>query len=700
MAPERHRVVRTICQECGRGCPMLVHVEDGRAVRVEGVAAPGGTPSALCARATAGLERLYSPYRLLYPQRRKGAKGGGSWERISWDEALDTIAERFASARDEHGAESVCLAKGLYGRHADYVSRLGNVFGTPNVTSIDNTCYIPSATGRLVTYGFDGSPDLPGGPVCLLCWGNGADPPLREGAKLIVVNTLRTAAAKRADIWLRPRPGTDLALALGMLNVIVGEGLYDEDFVAEWTVGFDKLENHLRRYPPDVVAEITWVPAEKIVDAARMFAGHRPACLWNGNAGEDTFNSTQCARAFAIIQSICGSLDVPGGTVHVEGAILGEGSDRTILRHELAPAQEQKKLGADSGNFPPHELWDSIVWKPVEVRPHHVLEAILDERPYPVRVLGVFGSNPLLTWSNSRRVRAAFEKVDFLMVADLVMTPTAALADIVLPVASYLETDGVVVSRTASGAVALEPQLEVVRAGECRSDIEILGGIAHRLGLGRFFGDDLHGALDMYLEPMGMTFDELVRHPGVVSSTTTYRKYLERGFNTPSGKVELYSSLCEQWGYEPLPVYHELEETPASAPEMLGEYPLVLTTAHEADYVHSQDRYVTQIRQSRPDPLVSIHPETAAALGIAEGDAVYIENPRGRITQRATLDPDIDPRVVSVPHGWWFPERGEAEMFGWDEANLNVLTDDGPPYSPEMGSPKMRGFLVKVSKAG
>jgi len=297
-------------------------------------------------------------------------------------------------------------------------------------------------------------------------------------------------------------------------------------------------------------------------------------------------------------------------------------------------------------------------------------------------------------------VRAAFEKVDFLVVADLVMTPTAALADIVLPVASYLETDGVVVSRTASGAVALEPQLEVVRVGECRSDIEILGGIARRLGLGRFFGDDLHGALDMYLEPMGMTFDELVRHPGVVSSTTTYRKYLERGFNTPSGKVELYSSLCEQWGYEPLPVYHELEETPASAPEMLGEYPFVLTTAHEADYVHSQDRYVTQIRQSRPDPLVNIHPETAAALGIGEGDTMYIENPRGRITQRATLDPDIDPRVVSVPHGWWFPERGEAEMFGWDEANLNVLTDDGPPYSPEMGSPKMRGFLVKVSKAG
>ncbi|MBN1631039.1 MAG: molybdopterin-dependent oxidoreductase [Thermoleophilia bacterium] len=692
-------MVRTICQERHKARPMLVHVEGGRAVRLEGVPGPGGVATPLCARAAAGLERLYSPHRLLYPQRRVGERGEGRWQRISWDEALDTVAVKFAEAKQAYGAESVCLAKGLYGAHADYVSRLGNIFGTPNVTSIDNTCYIPSASGRLITYGFDGSPDLPGGPACLLCWGNSADPPLREGAKLIVVNTLQTAAAKRADIWLRPRPGTDLALALGMLNVIIGEGLYDKDFVTEWTVGFDKLEQHVREYPPDKVSEITWVPAGKIVEAARLFAGHRPACLWSGNASDDTLNSTQCARAFAIIQSVCGALDVPGGTIHLEGAILGEGTGRTICRQELPPEQEAKKLGADAGYFPSHELWDSIVWKPVEIRPRHVLDAILEGKPYPaVQVLGVFGSNPVLTWSDSRRVYEAFKKVAFSVVADLVMTPTAALADIVLPVASYLESDGVVVSRTASGAVCLEPRLKVAQIGECRSDIDILSGIAHRLGLGRFYGDDLHAALDMYLEPMGISFAELVRHPGVVSSTTKYRKHLGRGFNTPSGKVELYSSLCEQWGYEPLPVYHEPEETPVSAPEMLHEYPLVLTNAHEAEYVHSQDRYLKCLRNLVPEPLVTLHPETAAGLGIAEGDEVYVENRRGRMRMKATLDPGIDLRVVSAPHGWWFPERGEAEMFGWDEANFNVLTDDGPPYSPEMGSPKMRGFLVRVQK--
>ncbi len=694
------RVVRTICQECGNSCGMSVHVENGRAVRVEPAPDSRGASARFCPRATAGLERLYSPYRLLYPLKRLGAKGEGRWQRISWDEALDTVAARFLAAKRDHGAESVALAKGIYCRQADWVSRLGNAFGTPNVTSIDNTCYVPSAAGRLITYGFDGMPDLAGRPECLLLWGNSPNPPLRPGAKLIVVNVLETAAAKRADVWLRPRPGSDLALALAMLNVIVTEHLYDETFVENWTVGFDRLAEHVRDYTPELTAEITWVPAERVYEAARMFAAGRPGCLWNGNASDDTYNSTQCARAFAILQAICGDLDVPGGTCEARGTILGEGTGRDILRHMLAPEQEAKKLGAGAGYLPPTALWDSIVWKPVEVRPQHVLTAILEEEPYPVRVLGVFGSNPLLTWSNSRRVYEALKRVDFLVVTDLVKTPTAAMADIVLPAASYLETDAVLTTGPGVRGCHLEAQQRVVQIGECRSDLEIIRELADRLGLAGLFAPDLEGLLDRYLEPMGMTFAELRRSPGVVSSSARFRKFTDGGFNTPSGRVEIYSSLCEQWGYEPLPVYHEPEETPLSAPELLAEYPLVLTNSHEAEYVHSQDRYLDEIRALKPEPQVIIHPETAATLGIAENDLVYIESRRGRIAQRATLDAGIDRRVVSVGHGWWFPEEGEGTMFAWDRANLNVLTDDGPPYSPEMGSPKMRGFLCRVYKAG
>ena len=198
---------------------------------------------------------------------------------------------------------------------------------------------------------------------------------------------------------------------------------------------------------------------------------------------------------------------------------------------------------------------------------------------------------------------------------------------------------------------------------------------------------------------MGITFAELLRRFSVISSATRYRKYLEKGFNTPSGKVEIYSSLCEQWGYEPLPTYHEPEETPVSAPELLSEYPMILTSTHETNYAHSQDRYIESIRQRKPEPLVVIHPATANKLGITEEDMVFIENKRGRIKQKATLNESIDPRVISAGYGWWFPERELTQLFGWDEANINILTDDTPPYSPEMGSPKMKGFLCKVYKA-
>jgi anaerobic selenocysteine-containing dehydrogenase len=219
------------------------------------------------------------------------------------------------------------------------------------------------------------------------------------------------------------------------------------------------------------------------------------------------------------------------------------------------------------------------------------------------------------------------------------------------------------------------------------------------MALGEFFWKDLHTYLDSYLGKVGMTFEELRRRDRIVSSGITYRKYLEKGFNTPSGKVEIYSSLCEKWGYDPLPVYHEPRETPYSAPELTEIYPLILTSTHDKVYVHSQDRNLETLRKRNPQPLVLIHPDTADGLGIIEGDQVYIENKRGRIKQTASLSQTVDPKVICIAYGWWFPEKGVSEQYGWDEANINILTDDAPPYSPEIGSPSMRGFLCKVYKA-
>ncbi|MBN1368285.1 MAG: molybdopterin-dependent oxidoreductase [Dehalococcoidales bacterium] len=678
-------------------CGILVQVKNGRAVNIERIADTEYRDP--CSKLAASLERLYHPQRLLFPQRRTGKRGSGKWERITWDEALSEIAGKLIDAREKYGSESVSLVKGFYSRHADFVSRFGNVFGTPNVASIDNTCYVPSATGRLMTYGFDGVPDLGSSPDCVMCWGSSANPPMKEGSKLIVVNVFRTAAAKKADMWLQPRPATDLALALGMLNVIVNEKLYDRDFINSWTTGFDKLEAHIQQYSPERVAAITWVPAKDIVKATRLFTSYRYACLMTGNASEDTYNSTQFARAIAIIQAICGLLDIPGGTIETEGVIKGEATSDDVLRRELSVKEESKKLGSERGYLPPSELWYSIASKPLEIHPQHLISTILEEKPYPIKAVGIMGSNPLLTWSNSRRVYDAFMNVPFLFVSDLIMTPTAALADIVLPVASYLETDGVVLSNLGSGVTSIQAQQKAVEVGECLPTQEIIIRLADKLGLSRYFWENINAYLDAYLAPVGITFSELRQRSKIIISVTRYRKYLRKGFNTPSGKVEIHSSLCSKWGYEPLPVYHEPEETPISSPHLSNEYPLILASFHEPDYNHSQDRHLATFRKEKNEPEVLIHPDTATKFNIADGDMVYIESKRGRIKQRAVLSTDLMPQVIYVGYAWWFPEKGISNMYGWDEANINILTDDSPPYSPEMGSPKMRGFLCKIYKA-
>jgi anaerobic selenocysteine-containing dehydrogenase len=519
------------------------------------------------------------------------------------------------------------------------------------------------------------------------------------GAKSIVVDAVRTPAAAKADVWLQPRPATDLALALGILNVIVNESLYDQDFVRQWTSGFEKLAEHIQSYSPAKVSRITWVPEEKIIAAARMYAACSPACLYNGNASDDTYNSTQFARTIAILQAVCGNLDIPGGTIApVTHPFDFEGTATDVLCKMLPRTQVAKKLGASAGHFPVDDLWEPIVNKPAELQFQYLISTLLEGGPYPVKAGFVLGCNPVMTWCDSRRVHEALQQLEFLVVTDLFMTPTATLADVVLPAASYLETDGVLVKRSGKGDAYVQAQRKVVQIGQCRSDLDIINALAGKLGLGEYFWESERSYFDDYLKPIGITFSELCRQNMVVASGFKYRKHLEQGFATPSGKVELYSSLCEKWGYTPLPDYREPKETPVSAPEMMDSFPLILTSTHEPDFEHSQDRHLKIKRDRAPEPMMLIHPDTAADLGICDGDMVLIENQRGSIRQKAMLSTDIDPRVVRVAYGWWFPEKGAESGFGWDDANINILTDDSPPYSPEIGSPSMRGFLCKVSK--
>jgi anaerobic selenocysteine-containing dehydrogenase len=282
------------------------------------------------------------------------------------------------------------------------------------------------------------------------------------------------------------------------------------------------------------------------------------------------------------------------------------------------------------------------------------------------------------------------------MVADLFMTPTCELADVVLPAAAWPELDQVV-GMPYFGEDVVSVQQKGEQVGECKQDEVIMTELARRLGLPHC-DDDPHEIFDRVLKPTGMTFRELAVH-GPVKLKMKYRKFEEKGFATPTGKIELYATALEGLGYDPLPYYEEPPESPLSTPQLAVQFPCVLTTgARIPVFYHSEYRQLPKLRRGGKEPRVEIHPDTAKAHGIARGDWVIISSPRGSIRQRAVLTPDILPNVIHCEHGWWFPEREAPDHGAW-ESNANVLTSQSPPYDPAMGTYQLRGLLCRIERA-
>jgi anaerobic selenocysteine-containing dehydrogenase len=707
------RVVKSVCGLCVGNCGVLVTLEEGKAVDIEGDPESPPNQGDLCPIGRASLEYLYHPDRLAYPLRRAGKRGEGKWKRISWDEAFNLAAEALNKVKQKYGPEAVVMVHGsAKGSMDTHLVRLANALGTPNLICSDYVCHVPRMLAAELTFGFFPSADYGCPPACVISWGandaethfcrhKGLVQAVNKGAKLIAIDPRETEVTRMADLWLRIRPGSDLALALAMINVIIKESLYDKDFVDKWTVGFDKLKTHVQDYPPEKVAEITWVPADLIVKAAKLYATNRPGHIEWGNALDHNVNSFQASRAISILMAITGNLGVPGGEVESRGSgfrfgdtessesdVLGRWSAQLELRDKLPREKRQTKVGADLNMLPDFRY----------VLPHSVIKSIQEGDPYRIRAAFVQASNPLSCWPNIQEAYRALQKLDFLAVSDMFMTPTAALADIVFPAASYLEYDGI--QMPPNGAV-VQFQRKVAQIGECRSDHEIINGLAKKLGLQDYFWDSINDFWDAILEPVGLTFKEFKKigiFTGKEKQPEKYRRYEQNGFKTPSGKVELYSSRLKQWGFDPLPIYNEPPETPYSDPELAEEYPLIFTSWKRRPYRHSGGRQIASLRGIHPEPVIMIHPETAHKLGIKEGDWVYIETRRGRIRQKATLTATIDPRVVGVDYGWWFPEKEVSELYGWAESNANILTSDKPPFNREMGSAHLRGFLCKVYK--
>jgi anaerobic selenocysteine-containing dehydrogenase len=616
------------------------------------------------------------------------------------------MTERLEELRSGPGTEYFGMAQGTGRPYTSFTSRFAHAYGTPNFTGVAHLCYMPRWLASVHTlgqlpicdfYGFGGAM-----PRCVVVWGcnvteTGAsdgmcggtvERALKAAEKVIVVDPRRTRPARAADHWLQLRPGTDGALALAMINTIITEGLHDREFVDGYTLGFDELAEHVTSFTPEWAEPITGLPAEEIREAARTYATTAPAAMLWGNAVDMSACNYQTARSMLILRAITGNIDRPGGDVlwvppeRVRQRSLFMNVEVTGLQF-LPPDKFDRSV--DGGAYP----LCAITHAPTFWR------SIVTGEPYRIKALWVVGSNPLVTQSHSEEIARALDLLEFTVVSDFFLTPTAQQADLVLPAATWLEQDDVANIHKIWCVLA---RRKVAQVGEVRDDREVMIALAHRLGLDEAFPwADMREYFDWVLEETGLDFDEFCER-GTLTGRMRYEKFKESGFATPTGKLELRSTILEAMGLDTLPVYREPPASPLSAPGLASQYPLVLTTgAKIRGFFHSEGRQIGRLRRLNPEPLVELHPETAAGFGIEDGHKVVVETPDGSVAMIARLTDGIRPDTICAQHGWWFPED-DAPEYGWRRSSANMLFGD-TAYDPDTGSEPMKCSLCRIRKA-
>jgi anaerobic selenocysteine-containing dehydrogenase len=719
------QMIPTICSLCGPmpGCGLNCYVKDGRLIRVEGMKEAPTNKGTLCPRAFASVQWVYSPQRLRYSLKRVGKKGEGKFKRITWDEALDTIASRLSELKEKHGPESLAILVPQRRSYCDYLQRFLIAHGSPNYGH-SGLCFIQAAFGFAYTLGWPllnrAGADYEHTSL-IVVWGANpayAATPLgnmkrilkakERGAKLVVIKPEMQPDAAKADIWVPIRPGTDGALALAMLNVIINESLYDADFVSKWCYGFDKLVPHIQKYTPEWAEPITGLSADQIREVARLYGTTKRACILTGNAFDQTADSNNAVRAVAILIAITGNLDRPGGNVVPTGSTMPMVKS-VHLRERYTQDFVDRLVGPEIAScFQPFMEGTSSAY-------YRCLDSVLTGEPYPVRAVIAPGTQPTVITRGSKRVVGALEKLEFFVVIDVMQNASMPWADIVVPVATMYECDH---PFEVSGNWIMARNKVIEPLGDYKSDYEFWLDLAVRMGYGEDFWDGgIEKCMNYQLENFGMTVEELRAHPtGIIyePKPMVYEKY-EKIFATPSprlsrapylpqGKVAIYNTTFEENGFHPLPEWVEPPESPTATPEILTKYSLVFFDTHTTDvYNHGWLRNLPYLREIQPDPWIHIHPETAKARGIENGDWVIVESPHGWIKAKALYFNGIRPDVIMGVHGWW-QGCDELGLPGYPildgGANVNVLysTDPEKAFDP-MVTAMPKQTLVEVRKA-
>jgi anaerobic selenocysteine-containing dehydrogenase len=678
---------------CGRldhgGCALVVGVKNNRILKVKGDPEGFLNEGYVCVKGTVSHERLTHPDRLKNPLKRIGDRGAGRWKPISWDEAIGEICNNFNHIKKKFGAKGVVFCQGMpKGLELFVLNRLANTFGSPNVVGVQDVCHAPREISGLHTCGFYPVADFHHPSRAIMLWGSNTTSTneegaicslllkqLKNGAEFIVIDPRKTELAQKAKYWLQIRPGTDHALALAFLHVIINENIYDNHFVQNWTFGFDDLASHIQQYPPEKMSEVTWVPAELIREAAKFYARSRPAAIQWGNPIEQTADNFNASRALICLMAITGNLDIPGGNIkpnEPKTAPFGK-----FVRADLAPSKTKEMIHAHYKAIP----------RMMTVPPGLFRKAVFEKSPYPVKAAYMHGTNPLVTYADSKNTYDALLKLDFIAVADIFMTPTASMADIVLPAATHFEFNDIGHYGLGHGYILARPKLVDPPEG-CWPDIKILNELGKALTSEEYWYEDYEGLLEEVLAPCGLSYSEFADQ-GFLKGTEQFQKYLSAGFKTPTGKVELSLSTASKFNLAPLPHFGGLLQKESEA------FPFVLTSSKSRFYLHSSFRWVAPLREKRPHPKVEIHPETAEKLGIKDGDAVIIETAKGEITQIAHVTDAIHPKVINAAYGWWFPEARPESQYDWQTSNYNMLTST-EPLGKEFGTPNLKGLSCRI----
>ena len=788
---------------CHGGCGIKVYVKDGKIIKLEGDSEHPWNQGRVCPRLLSMKKYIYQPNRLTHPMKRVGKRGENKWEKISWEEAFDLIEQKFNKIKEKYGPESVLFFQGTGRDIGGWIRLLAHSYGSPNVVYglSGVACYTPRLMSMWLAHGDfcvqDASQWLPQRyddpryeiPECIIVWGQTIQATcpdgffahwivdlMKRGTKIITIDPNFSWFAARSKYWLQIRPGTDSALAMGLLNVIVNEELYDKEFVKKWTnapflirtdtfellteshlktngssskyalwdrvnstVGFWNADNaeletdeknidlnasvkiklnngkevlcntvwteykkRLDEYDVKKVSELTWIPEDLIIKTARFYAKSKPAGIHWGLPIDTVPNTTYTAFAISHLWCLTGNLDVPGGNVIARYAfdvITYPYYQKFKGLVSLDPEMHKKRIG--TWKFAP--IRDFRDW----AHPDMAVEQIITEDPYPIKGAWIQTSNPIAgIGMDPKKWYKALKKLDFVVVVDLFMTPTAMIADLVLPAATFLEKESL-----KSWWIPLQAIKKIISYEECRSDIEI------NLELAKRFRPDIpwknvKEMFDDLLKPANLTYDELCEKVWVMPPeghpSAPYRRYekgllrndKKPGFTTQTGKIELFSTWLKYWNFDPFPLHEEPPYSPVSTPDLYLDYPLILVTGRRRSvYFHSEHRMIPWLREVEPDPIVEIHPETAKKYGIKDGDTIIIENWLGKCKQKAKLTPTIHPKIVITSHGWWFPEKEgkDPELFGVWDVNINQLIPLGHTGKTGHGAP-LKSMLCKIYK--